>query len=194
VVAIESIAQVGLLLLSRLPDPEVFLFLFLALWLCGGMLYVWMISLIFYRYTFFVVDPEDLKSSYWIDMGAMAIASVVGALLAESIDGSAFAGLAPFVRGITILFWSTATWWIPMLVILGVWRHFVRHVPFAYDALYWAAVFPLGMYAVATFELAKITGMTFLAVIAGCVLYIALAAWLLVMTGMLRAIFQGVEL
>ena len=30
--------------------------------------------------------------------------------------------LLPFLKGFTIFFWATGTWWIPMLLILVVWR------------------------------------------------------------------------
>jgi len=46
--------------------------------------------------------------------------------------------LLPFVRGLTLMFWATATWWIPMLVILGVWRHVYRRFPLVHDPLNWA--------------------------------------------------------
>src|SRR5687768_18076949 len=42
--------------------PDVLLFC-LVLWLGGGMLYIWIISLIFYRYTFFPMSPSDLARS-----------------------------------------------------------------------------------------------------------------------------------
>src|SRR5215211_6435053 len=51
------------------------------------------------------------------------------------------AELLPFLKGMTLLFWATATWWIPVLVILGIWRHLIRRFPFRYDPLYWGAVF-----------------------------------------------------
>ena len=35
-------------------------FLALSMWLWGGLLYIWMMSLIFYRYTFFRLSPDDL--------------------------------------------------------------------------------------------------------------------------------------
>jgi voltage-gated anion channel len=49
------------------------------MWLWGGMLYIWMISLIFYRDTFFRFSADDLTPPYWINMGAVAISALAGA-------------------------------------------------------------------------------------------------------------------
>ena len=57
--------------------PQV-LFFCLCMWLGGGMLYIWIISLIFYRYTFFALSPSDLAPPYWINMGAVAISTLAG--------------------------------------------------------------------------------------------------------------------
>ena len=53
------------------------------MWLWGGMLYIWLMALIFYRYTFFSLSPGDLEPPYWINMGAMAISTLAGSLLIE---------------------------------------------------------------------------------------------------------------
>jgi hypothetical protein len=55
VVATQSIATLSALLAPRLGQPVrlELNFLALSMWLWGGMLYIWMMSLIFYRYTFF---------------------------------------------------------------------------------------------------------------------------------------------
>jgi hypothetical protein len=46
----------------------------------------------------------------------------------------------PFVKGFSLFFWAIATWWIPMLVVLGIWRYLICRVPFAYDLeAAWAA-------------------------------------------------------
>src|ERR1700720_2458723 len=34
----------------------------------------------------------------------------------------------PFIGGFTLFFWATGTWWIPLLVIVGFWRHVVERV------------------------------------------------------------------
>src|SRR6185437_10876412 len=70
VVATEAVSQLATLLSGSAGRQEQFLFIALCLWLCGGMLYIWMISLIFYRYTFFVFSSSDLMPPYWINMGA----------------------------------------------------------------------------------------------------------------------------
>ena len=123
---------------------EAALFFSLIMWLGGGMLYIWIISLIFYRYTFLPLDPRQLAPPYWINMGAMAISTLAGTLLASNAPQSPLlTTLLPFLLGLTLLFWATATWWIPLLVALGIWRHLLCRVPLPYDVVYWSAVFPL---------------------------------------------------
>ena len=193
VVATESVATLALALLPRLAGArEEVLFLALAFWLFGGMLYIWMISLIFYRYTFFAFSPSDLMPPYWINMGAMAISTLAGASLAASAESSPLlSGMEPFIRGLTVLFWATATWWIPMLVILGIWRHVYRRFPLRYDPLYWGAVFPLGMYTVATLQIAKVLGLPFLMPVPRLFVVIALAAWAVTFVGLLRSFWRA---
>ena len=77
VVGTQGIALLSALLASHWPQPLrlELNFLALSMWLWGGMLYIWMISLIFYRYTFFRFSPDDLTPPYWINMGAIAIST-----------------------------------------------------------------------------------------------------------------------
>ena len=194
VVAAQSVSVLGSQLAPGFGGwAPAILFFCLVMWLGGGMLYIWIISLIFYRYTFFSMHPSDLAPPYWINMGAVAISTLAGSLLVLSAAYSqVLRDVLPFVKGLTLMFWATATWWIPMLVILGVWRHVYSRFPLQYDPLYWGAVFPLGMYTVGTFRLAQAIDAPFLLAIPRVFVFVALAAWALTMWGLLRQLVHAI--
>jgi len=187
VVATQSVSNLGSILLPHLAQHQDWMiFTCLSLWLCGGMIYIWVISLIFYRYTFFLMSPTDLMPPYWINMGAMAISTLAGtALIANAPISPFLTELLPFLKGFTIFFWATATWWIPMLIVLGFWRHVYKKVKLTYDPLYWGAVFPLGMYTACTFKLALSLNQEYLLIIPRIFIYVAFAAWIATFTGLI---------
>ncbi|HMM77092.1 MAG TPA: tellurite resistance/C4-dicarboxylate transporter family protein [Gammaproteobacteria bacterium] len=193
VVATQSVAVSSALLAARIGQPyrlELNL-MALSMWLWGGMLYIWMMSLIFYRYVFFRFLPGDVAPPYWINMGAMAISTLGGSLLILNAPQAPFLqSLLPFLKGFTLFYWATGTWWIPMLLLLGVWRHGIERFPFEYDPLYWGAVFPLGMYAACTWQMRRAMEFDFLAGLPHAFLYIALAAWTLTFFGMTRRLIR----
>jgi tellurite resistance protein TehA-like permease len=195
VVATQSIAVLSALLAAHVGQPHKLELNFLALsmWLWGGMLYIWMMSLIFYRYTFFALAPGDLSPPYWINMGAMAISTLAGSLLIiNAPDAPYLLSLLPFIKGFTIFYWATGTWWIPMLAILAVWRHVYRRFPVKYDPLYWGAVFPLGMYAACTYEMNLAMGFAILEALPHVFLYIALAAWTATFVGFVHDLVRRI--
>ena len=190
VVAMQGVATLGAQMMQAFPaHTQEIAFVSLVLWSAGGMLYIWMVSLIFYRYTFFPLKPMDLKAHYWINMGAMAISALAGAMIARFSSGiPLIEGLVPFIKGFTLFYWATATWWFPMLVILAVWRHAYKKLPFTYDPLYWGMIFPLGMYTTCTFRLAEMMKLTFLEWIPKYFVFVALVAWLLISLAMLQSL------
>ncbi len=191
VVATQSMSVLAALVSNELPQPlrlELNFFA-LSMWLWGGMLYIWMMSLIFYRYTFFAFSPADLSPPYWINMGAMAISALAGSLLILNTPHAPFLNsMLPFLKGFTVFYWATGTWWIPMLVVLAVWRHVARRFPFAYDPMYWGAVFPLGMYAVSTLRMIEALDLPFLGKLPQAMFALGMTAWTLLFIGQLRAL------
>lgn len=192
VVSTQSIAILSSALAMHSPAHKLILnFFAFSMWLWGGMLYIWMISLIFYRYTFFKFYPDDLTPPYWINMGAMAISTLAGATLIQNTAHAPFLmSTLPFLKGFTIFYWATGTWWIPMLIILAIWRHVYRRFPLTYDSQYWGAVFPLGMYTACTFKMAEALEMEFLKPVPRYFIYIAITAWCLAFIGFLREVLN----
>jgi len=160
------------------------LFAALCLYLVGAALYLILITLIFYRLLFLPLPASGFTPPYWINMGALAITTLAGSLLMLHAPARPPLGaLVPFIKGFTLFFWASATWWIPLLAILELWRHGMRHVRLRYEVDDWDIVFPLGMYTVGTNALAQALDLDLLQPVADIGVYVSLLAWLLVAVG-----------
>jgi len=152
-----------------------------ALWGIGLVLYLLLVSIILLRWLTVPMTPAALGPPYWILMGATAITVRAGAgLLALPADLPIRVAAGPFVSGFSFVLWSFGTWWIPLLIILGLWRHLAQHWPLTYETALWSVVFPLGMYSVATLAYGKVTKLAFMTPIAHVMLWVAVAAWIAV--------------
>lgn len=192
VVSTESVCVLGVLVDSTLGGNKVALLISLAMYLIGVLLYIPFITLILYRWMFFGLKADNLTPPYWINMGALAISTLAGSrLLLAAGEWEVIRGMVPFLQGLTLLYWSMATWWIPLLIIVGIWRHVVQHVLLRYEPPYWSMVFPLGMYTVATYVLIKALGLPMLSVIPQVFVFIALGAWLATFVGMVVQVGRG---
>jgi Tellurite resistance protein and related permeases len=190
VVATQSISVLGTLLADHFAGyREAILFFTLCMFLLGSMLYVPLITLIFYRFTFVNITTTSLTPPYWINMGAVAITTLAGARLIIAVPQWATLNeFMPFLKGFTLFFWAAGTWWIPLLLILGFWRHVYKKFPLKYDPQYWGMVFPFGMYTVCTIQLARAINFPPLLVIPRYFIYLALAGWLVVSLGLVYSL------
>ena len=186
VVATQSVSVLGTLLASRLADyRETVLFFTLCMFLLGCMLYLPLITLIFYRFTFVNITMASLTPPYWINMGAVAITTLAGSRLIIAAESWPLLNeVGSFLKGFTLFFWAAGTWWIPLLLILGFWRHVYKRFPLKYDPQYWGMVFPFGMYTVCTFQFSKAIGFQPLLVIPRYFIYLALAGWMAASLGL----------
>lgn len=192
VVATQALSALLTLLTAGLTRPGLLHLAALGLYMLGAALYLIIITLVVYRLVFFPLRAREFTPPYWINMGALAITTLAGSLIVTHAptDG-ALAQLLPFVKGFTVFFWATATWWIPLLVMLEAWRHLFRRVPLRYETDDWDIVFPIGMYTVGTFELAGALQAPDLLVIPAVGVYASLAAWLLVALLGVRRLIRG---
>ncbi|MEY2343207.1 tellurite resistance/C4-dicarboxylate transporter family protein [Acidithiobacillus sp. IBUN Pt1247-S3] len=170
-------------------ETSILIFLSLLTWLLGGAFYIWIISIIGYRLVFISISPLDLSPTYWVNMGAAAISAVAGSTLVQ--DGnhtSIIVVLIPFIKAIILLDWTVATWWIPLLGLLGVWKHLVHKIPIRYEVGYWAMVFPIGMYSLSCVKIAEVFHIFFLGLAAYNFYSISLLCWVFTAYGMCKTV------
>ena len=193
-VATNAVSVLGTLLAAGVQDPRLLLFATLCAFLLGGMLYLAIITLIFYRLMFLRLTAEALLPAYWINMGAVAIATLAGSGLIEATGRwRLLAELRPFLEGATLFSWAAATWWIPLLLCLTFWRYAVRRHPLQYDPRLWGMVFPLGMYTVATRHLGQALDLPFIAAIPRVSVVVAFAAWTATAAGLAMHLGRAVK-
>ena len=149
-----------------------------ALWVVAIALYVLMTTLILARALAARLDPGGFEPDAWILMGGLAIVTLAGGHIHRAgIDG---------VREVTIATWCLASMWILPLLYFGV-RHIQRPDARRFAGVWWAMVFPLGMYSSVSHAMAIETGWPVLPMVSLIFFWVAFASWAVVaIAGMLR--------
>jgi tellurite resistance protein TehA-like permease len=155
-----SVATSGLAIV--MADLKI-VFLAMLFWAIAIGVYLLMTGLILWRVLHDCSAPELVQPDIWILMGAAAIATLAG-------DHIHQAGLES-VWPVTVVTWVVATAWIPPLVYVTLQRRI---------GISWPAVFPLGMYASATYATEVETDWRWLTIVSLAFFWIALAAWVTV--------------
>jgi len=193
-VGTQSVAVLGALLAPKFVDAGSFvMFSSFVWWMIGSFLYMVLITLIIYRLVFFKISPDALVPPYWINMGALAITTLAGSILCINIPKiqGPYADFLGFTKGFTLFFWPFGTWWIPFLVIIGVWKYVFHKTQFKYTPLYWGMVFPLGMYTACTIRLSQAIQIPFIANISNYFIYAAYIAWSFIFITMILSMIKA---
>lgn len=192
VVATQSLAVLGSFLSSDFADFHVLMLFFsICMYFLGCMLYLNIMIFIFYRFMFVELKFTAMAPPYWINMGAVAITTLAGAnLILQQAQWGFLAELSTFLKGFTLFFWVTGTWWIPLLIILSVWRYVYHRDKPGYDPQLWAMVFPVSMYMTGTYKLAEALDLSFLFYIPKVIIYAALIIWICVFWGMITQLYR----
>ena len=179
VVATQSVSTAASSLITSWPtSAATFEPIAVALWGIGLVLYLVLIVLIVLRWLSIPMTPAELGPPYWILMGATAITVLAAARFLNSPhDLAIYRATAGFVEGATFVLWAFGTWWVPFLIVLGLWRHVRRRWSVAYEPTLWSMVFPLGMYSVATYSFGKVAGLGFMEPLSRIIIWVAVGAW-----------------
>lgn len=156
-----------------------------AFWGIGVVLYLMLVGLVTVSLLDDATAPHALSPTYWVYMGATAITVLAAAKMLELPAGlPVFVSTRPVISGIAFLLWAFGTWWIPLLLVFAVWRHLVRGASVGYRPTLWSMVFPLGMYAAASENYGRATGLGFMVAIARVEVWVGFAAWVAVAVAM----------
>jgi tellurite resistance protein TehA-like permease len=185
IVATQSLSLVAAILAQSWPSQSPLLAPFaVGLWSVGLVLYLLVVALIVLHWLTAPMTPATLGPPYFILMGATAISVLAGARVLSLPPGlPVVRATSGFVSGFTFTLWAFGTWWVPLLVILGFWRHARRHWPLTYEPTLWSVVFPLGMYSVATLTYGQQAHLGFMEPLARVMFWVSVAFWVLVAAG-----------
>lgn len=212
IVCMQSLAILGGLLSDATADfSKSIILLSMSYFGAGYVLYFVVVTIVTYRLLDGRLEPGDWTGPYWITMGAAAITTLAGATLGPRLETiPIWEPYAPVIIGVTFLAWAIASWWIPLLIVIDVWKFatedltgrrtptWVLVVPWSrlgfgrslhtYAPTAWGRVFPMGMYTACTLNLAGVSTFSLLAVVPAYWGWFALLVWLLTFLGTVRAV------
>lgn len=187
IVGTQSLVILGAKLLPTLGDNALYMLVEVhMLWGLGLIFYGIFVTLFCYRIFFLNLEPEDISPLLWVIMGAAAISASAGTCLMNTHTPLEFLEVQkPFISGVTLMLWAWATWWLPMLILFSLWKHVWRKIPLKYEPILWSFVFPLGMYAVVSWQLGELAQFYPIRWISQGMIWVAFTAWVLVLVGLL---------
>ncbi|MBB5633522.1 tellurite resistance protein TehA-like permease [Cryobacterium mesophilum] len=159
-----------------------------GMWSIGVVLYIVLTVIITLRLMTTTQDAFGIRPTYWVYMGATAITVYSGwSILSLLADLPIIKATHDFVSGFTFMLWAFGVWWIPLLVIFGLWRHAVKRYPVQYESELWSMVFPLGMFSVASIHLGRLLGLPIVHDLGIICTWIAGVMWVAVTALMLKS-------
>lgn len=161
-------------------------------WSLGVTLYVAVAVFVALRMMTYRLDPREFNPPYWVSMGALSITVVAAARIAEMASSPMVDVTRGLVAGMAVMFWCFATWLIPALFGIGIWRHGIRKVPLKYESTLWSIVFPLGMYSVAGIYLGQVNKLPIVELVGTGWMWVAVTAWALTFVAMLRTVVRRI--
>jgi C4-dicarboxylate transporter/malic acid transport protein len=155
-----------------------------------------LITLVLLRLALHKLPDTDFAATSWLPLGPLATGCLglltMGQDAPAAFAGTQLAGAAEVASGLGLVgglaLWGAGLWWLVTAIFFT--RHYIRdNMPF--NLGWWGFTFPLGVFALATFELGRLTELRFFALV-GLVLSVQLVAiWLLVLQRTLSGMWHG---
>ena len=155
-----------------------------------------LITLVLLRLALHKLPDTDFAATSWLPLGPLATGCLglltMGQAAQAAFTGTPLAAAAELAHGIGLVgglaLWGAGLWWLVIATLFT--RHYIRD-NMAFNLGWWGFTFPLGVFALATLELLRLTELSFFALV-GLVLSVQLAAiWLLVLQRTLRGVWHG---
>ncbi len=163
-------------------------------WIVGMVLCLAVTGLIIWRVVANPLRPDEVTPDSWILMGALAITALAGDhILTAARTLRAPTGLADWTGPVTHGAWALASLWIPVLLYAQLWRADQVAGSLRYQSAWWAAVFPLGMYATTCAATATELHLRSLRTVSLVFFWIACTVWALVAAGGLRCALRRIS-
>jgi tellurite resistance protein TehA-like permease len=150
----------------------------LSCWVIGLVMYAALIAAIGARVLCVNAQPARFTPDDWIVMGALAISALAATALlqADPADRMLWPAHA-LLADAAVVAWGLASSAVAPLAVLHL-RGLLRdRSARRYQTRWWAGVFPLGMYSVATRQVAVTVGLQPLELVARIAFWVAVGAW-----------------
>lgn len=158
-------------------------------WLVYVALAPFCLGLCFYALVLSRFDFRQLVTGigdHWVTGGALAISTVVAGRIALAAQHTAsLTGAHGALNTLALVLWCLTMVWLPALIIAELIRPRL-----SYNVRRWSTVFPVGMYAACSFIVGTVTKTTGISEFARIWMWVALAVWALVATGLARVSMQ----
>ena len=141
--------------------------------------------LLFLRLALHKLPGRDVGVSAWLALGPIGTGAlglvVLGRDAPAIFAANGLAGVGEVALGLGVIggliLWGYGGWWLSLAVLKTI-RYLREGLPF--NLGWWGFTFPLGVYALATLALARVTGLGFLGLVGGLLVVCLAIFWVIV--------------
>jgi len=161
----------------------------------GGLLFLLMMGVAFTRYIFYALPPAHLAPTLWVGIAPTSILTIIALRLTTPVQ-LYFAASAQAVEVLTLLakvggvaLWGFALFWVLLALLVTLETHRKTPLPFALS--WWAFIFPLGAFTIASGVLYQAVPVAFFLWIGVAALIGLLILWLVTLTRTAQGAWRG---